>query len=119
VNLEIIGAIRSAYEDREAFNVHATTRHCEQDPLPDQLKGMHFCLKEKFFDISNQDYFNRLSNQGERIGKVSPTLIDVYKKGKLKVTENYGRKLFNTFHILSDSQGEIIIEEDDNEEADE
>ena len=46
-NVQMIGAIRKGYMSHEAFDVHPTTKHKEQDPFPDQLKGMWFCLKEK------------------------------------------------------------------------
>ena len=50
VNLDALGAIRNAYGTREAFNVHSTSHQSEADPFPDQLKGMWFCLQQKFFD---------------------------------------------------------------------
>ena len=104
-NLDALGAIRNAYGGREAFNVHPTSRHSEQDPFPDQLKGMWFCLKQGFFEPpADQDFIPKLSNKGEEIGRVSTTLVDVYKKGKTKVAENFGRKLFNTFHVLPEGQ---------------
>jgi len=43
VNLDALGAIRNAFGGREAFNVHPTTHHSEQDPFPDQMKGNWFC----------------------------------------------------------------------------
>jgi hypothetical protein len=45
-NIQMIETIRKAFMSRDAFNVHPTTKHKEQDPFPDQLKGMWFCLKE-------------------------------------------------------------------------
>ncbi|KXJ07109.1 hypothetical protein AC249_AIPGENE17274 [Exaiptasia diaphana] len=119
VNVGILGAIRGAYEGRCAFNVHPTRKHSEQDPFPDQLKGIYFCLEEKFFDICDQDFIDKLSNNGENIGKVSQTLTDVHKKGQLKVTENFGRKLFNTFHVLSDKQDVVPDDESDDDENEE
>ena len=66
---------------------------------------MWFCLKQKFFEPpEDQDFIPKLSNMGEEIGRVSTTLVDVYKKGKIKVAENFGCKLFNTFHILPEGQ---------------
>ena len=35
-------------------------------------------------------------------GKVSTTLVYVYKQGKVKVTQNFGQKLFSAFKVLSD-----------------
>jgi hypothetical protein len=45
-NIQMIETVRKAFMSRDAFNVHPTTKHKEQDPFPDQLKGMWFCLKE-------------------------------------------------------------------------
>ena len=104
-NLDCLGAVRNAFGGHEAFNVHPTTHHSEQDPFPDQLQGMWFCLKQKFLDPpGDQDFIPKLSNKGEENGKVSNTLVDVYKKGKSKVTENFGRKLYSTFHVLPEGE---------------
>ena len=65
VNLEALGAVRSAFVGREAFNVHPSSHHTEQDPFPDQLKGMWFCLQKKFFDPpEDQNFVPQLTNQG-------------------------------------------------------
>jgi len=47
---------------------------------------------------------------------VSTTLVDVYKKGKSKVVENFWHKLFNTFHNVP--EGENPVNHDLNEEED-
>ena len=83
VNLDALGAIRNAYGGREAFNVNLTSRHSEQSPLPDQLKGMWFCLKQKFFEPpEDQDFIPKLSYKGEEIGRVSTTLVMCMRKEK-------------------------------------
>ena len=46
-NVQIIKATRKAFMSKKAFEVHPTNKHAQQDPFPDQLKGMWFCLKEK------------------------------------------------------------------------
>ena len=103
VNLEALGAVRSVFGGREAFNVHPSSHHTEQDPFPDQLKGMWFCLQKKFFDPpEDQNFVPQLTNKGEEKGKVSITLVDVYKQGKVKVTQNFGQKLFSAFKVFSD-----------------
>ena len=43
-NIEIFGSTRECFQAREAFSVHPTTKHKEQDPFPDQLKAAHFVL---------------------------------------------------------------------------
>ena len=116
VNLDALGAIRNAYGAREAFNVHPTSHHSEADPFPDQLKGMWFCLQQKFFDPpEDRDYIPKLSNKGDVSGNVSLTLVDIYEKGKQKISETFKRKLFNTYHILP--EGEYTIDNEPNEEV--
>lgn len=103
VNLEALGAVRSVFGGQEACNVHPTSHHSEQDPFPDQLKGMWFCLQKKLFDPPESQYFvPQLTNQGEEKGKVSTMLADVNKQGKVKVTQNFGQKLFSAFKFLYD-----------------
>jgi hypothetical protein len=46
-NIDIIGKTREAFKSRDAFNVHCTTKHCEQDPIPDQLKAAKFYSEEQ------------------------------------------------------------------------
>ena len=117
VNLEALGAVRSAFGGHEAFNVHPTSHHTEQDPFPDQLKGMWFCLQQKFFDPSeDQNFVSRLTSHGEEKGKVSTMLVDVYKQGKVKVTQNFGQKLFSVFKVLSD--GDIVSDGADHQQED-
>ena len=48
-NVQLFGQVRRAYADKEPFDVHGTSKHKEQDPMPDQLKGMWFCVKDRFF----------------------------------------------------------------------
>ena len=109
-NLEALTAVRRSFGGHEAFNVHPTSHHTEQDPFPDQLKGMWFCLQKKFFDPpEDQTFVPKLTNQGEEKGKVSTTLVDVYQQGKDKVTQNFGQKLFSVFKVLSDA--DMVVEQ--------
>jgi hypothetical protein len=99
-NLATIKKVRDIFSSHDAFNVHPTTSHTEADPFPDQLKGMWFCLKEGFFkQADNGDSIRAITNKGEVKGKVSMTLVNVYGKGKSKVLQNFGKKLFNSFHV--------------------
>ena len=120
VNLEAMGAVRQAFGGHEAFNVHPTTHHTEQDPFPDQLKGMWYCLREKLFQPQSGEDTNsirRITTGGEVSGKVPMALVDVYQKGKEKVKQNFGQKLFNTFHVWSENTGTTneVTEEEENE----
>lgn len=49
VNLDMMKAIRREYMGKDGFDVHHTSRHCVQSPLPDQIKGAWFCLQKGFF----------------------------------------------------------------------
>ena len=44
---------------------------------------------------------------------VSLTLVDIYKKGKQKISETFRRKLFNTYHILPEGENTIDHEPDE------
>ena len=46
-NIQIIEATRKAFMSTKAFDVHPTKKHSEQDPFPDHIKGMWFCLREE------------------------------------------------------------------------
>jgi hypothetical protein len=46
-NIQIIEATRKAFMSTKAFDVHLTKKHPEQDPFPDHIKGMWFCLGEE------------------------------------------------------------------------
>ena len=59
--------IRQAFGGHEAFNVHPTTHHTEQDPFPDQLKGMWYCLREKSFQPQSGEDTNSIANLYNRI----------------------------------------------------
>jgi hypothetical protein len=96
--------VRHAFAGHETFNIHPTPHHTEEDPFPDQLKGMWFCLHKKFFQ-PNKDCSTVpvILGIGEEKGKLPGRLFDVYDKGKEKVRLNFGKKLFNTFHVISKS----------------
>ena len=101
----------------EAFNVHPATSHTEEDPFPNQLKGMWLCLKEQFFNqADNTDLIRAITEKNEVKGKVSLKVVDVYEKGKAKVVQNFERKLFMNCHIKSKSSetGNELNEADEN-----
>ena len=102
--METVGRVRSAFSGHEAFNVHHTSHHTEEDPFPDQLKGMWFCMHKKFFRPDNDcSTVKVISDTCEETGILPARLFDVYGKGKEKVKLNFGRKLFDTFHVMSES----------------
>ena len=97
-NVQILGQVREAYTDKSAFDVHVTKKHKEQDPLPDQLKGMWFCLKEKFFiPQKGNKVVNKYSVNGKKEGSVRSSLTDVYPKGVKKIQELFDGKMYELF----------------------
>ncbi|KAL9978042.1 hypothetical protein ACROYT_G015519 [Oculina patagonica] len=58
--------------DKEAFDVHVTTKHKGQYPMPDQLKGKWFCLKETFFQQKKDNTLVHKYNwQGQHDGSTT------------------------------------------------
>lgn len=39
-NIDVMKCIRRAYMEKDGFDVHHTSRHSVQSPLPDQMKGV-------------------------------------------------------------------------------
>ena len=99
-NIDLFSVTRSAFHSRDAFNVHTTTKHSEQDPFPDQIKATHFILKRKFLKPDkgrkNVEKFN-----DPKKGLVSNSNINAYAAGKKKVQETFNRKLFSLYFILN------------------
>ena len=87
-NIDLFGVIRNAFHSHDAFNVHTTTKHSEQDPFPDQIKATHFILQRKFLKPDkarkNVEKFN-----DPRKGLVSNSNIDAYAAGKKKSSRNF------------------------------
>ncbi|KAL9978530.1 hypothetical protein ACROYT_G016057 [Oculina patagonica] len=80
-NVQLFGQVRRAHADKEAFDAHVTTKHKEQDPMADQLKGMRFCLKEIFFQPKKDDTSVHKCNwQDQHDGSITKSLRDVYQK---------------------------------------
>jgi hypothetical protein len=102
VNLDMIKAIRREYMGKDGFDVHHTSRHCVQSPLPDQIKGTWFCLRKGFFeDRKRQDVeCYPLNSKGCASGKVPKNLLDVVEKGKNKIKDNFKAKLYESFPDL-------------------
>ena len=47
-NINLFKLVRAKYKSKEGFNVYHTSRHLEQSPFPDQLKGAWFLFKKQF-----------------------------------------------------------------------
>ena len=93
-NIQLFGQVRRAYADKEAFDVHTTSKHKEQDPIADQLKGMWFCIKEGFFQ-PQEDHtsVHKYNLQGKREGSVAKSLRDVFDKGIDKIKQKFDQKM--------------------------
>ena len=108
-NIEIFGSTRKCFQEREAFNVHPTTKHKKQDAFPDQLKAAHFVLQRKFVtpDLSRRKVEKFREPKKTHIPISN---IDANYAGKRKVIENFEQKKFSLYGVSSDKS--------DNEEMD-
>lgn len=97
-NLDLIGVFRGTYHPGEPFNIHPTSRHCEQDPFPEQIKAMSFILASKFL---NPDTTRQAVEKYGSSRSVSISDVDAYTSGKKKVKDNFNKKLFSLFGVLN------------------
>jgi hypothetical protein len=98
-NLDMLGSVRGAYSGPKAFNYHQTTKHKEQSSLPDVLKGMWFCLANRFFQMSVGGVpleFPIKHPTGAR-KPVSKFCMEVIRKGEKKVKDQFKSKLHESF----------------------
>ena len=87
-NIQIIEVTRKAFTPTKALNVHPTKKHSEQDPFPDHLKGMWFCLREKVVSCvegRNVICYFPLDGSGPKEIQLHKKCYDIYKKGCEKV----------------------------------
>ena len=97
-NLNTLGSIRSSYASPEAFDIHPTTKHTEQNSFPGQIKGMWFCVNNGFFKVSGSTVPYHYPLQGPVIEKkVSNIFLDVKEKGEEKLREKFESKLHECF----------------------
>lgn len=113
VNVDAFSTIREAYSDESAFNVHPTSHHKEQDPLPDQLKGMWYCLKHKIIAVNVTDStIPKLTKEGGDSGKIPQSLVNVYAKGQDKVKQNFSRMMYAKYNVFIEDPPEEEIDEE-------
>lgn len=99
-NIQMVETVRKAFMSREAFNVHPTTKHKEQDPFPDHLKGMWFLLKEDVVScIEGREVVKMFPVDGSKPTEVPvpKKCCDIYGKGCKKVEGEFVRKLHECF----------------------
>ena len=104
-NTDVLTTIRDSFHSRNAFNVHPTSKHREQDPFPDQLKAAHFILGNK---LVKPDLERKVVRKFPDAKNASVTIanIDAYESGKKKVLENFDRKLFTIYGIMKDDESD-------------
>lgn len=109
-NIDLLIQTRKSFQARDAFNVHPTTKHTEQDPLPDQLKTAHFILRRRFFQyIPGRKTVEKFGDPQK--ASISTNNIDCYEIGIRKVVASFNRKLFNIYGIMN----ELDVDESDDE----
>ena len=117
-NLKLFGSTRSAYSNPKAFDYHPTTKHKEQSPLPDQLKGMWFCLRNGFFKVSSERIPCQypLQSTVDAQKNVSKMFWEIKEKGEKKVKEKFEAKLHDCFPAFRKfSLERLVSAESDNE----
>ena len=96
-NIQMIDKAREVFASREAFDYHPTTKHKEQDPFPDQLKGMWFCIQYKFFQHSPGRKPVHIPISGDSGNPVPKAHTNIIQQGQDKVTKRFSEKLHACF----------------------
>ena len=100
-SLDLLGSVRKVYSNPSAFNYHQTTKHKEQSSMPDVVKGMWFCLANKFFKVSvgkvALEFPIKSSTASVARKPVSKSSMGVLEKGEKKVKEKFKSKLHENF----------------------
>lgn len=115
-NLNLFRSTRDAYSGRDAFDHHPTTKHQEQTPFPDQIRGLWFCLKNGFFAVKTGriPYQYPLKGVSNLQKPVQKTCMKVKEKGEKKVREKFDEKLHDSFPAFRKfSLGRVVAAEDD------
>ncbi len=100
-NIDLLIETRKSFKACDAFNVHPTTKHMEQDPLPDQVKAAHFILRNKLLKcVPGRKSVQKFDDP--KNGSVSSNNVDAYETGKKKVVATFNRKLFNIYGIIKE-----------------
>ena len=101
-NIDLLKFVRKVYMGKEGFDMHSTSRHSEQSSFPDQIKGAWFCFEARFLCECQAKEVEcyPVDKKGEAAGKVPQNLLDVIKKGKSKISEQFQGKLYESFPDL-------------------
>ena len=98
-NLQFVREARKSYTAPSGFNVHNTTKHKEQDPLPDQVTVARWCLEQRFFEPLDRPLPSTYKYEGCKDDFVKESCYDVYAKGLKKMTESdlFEQKMYKLF----------------------
>ena len=108
-NIDLLDQTRKSFQDRKAFNIHPTTKHCQQDPFPDQIKAAHFIMRKKFLNpIPGRKTVEKFGDS--RNAFISANNVDAYESGKKKVVQNFDRKLFALYGIMNQPNADVVSE---------
>ena len=117
-NLNLLRSVRSIYSQPNSFNYHQTTKHKTQSALPDVIKGMWFCIRNKLLQ-------DQLVSQGsiplelplrrtnEVPKKVRKCFIEVTSKGEKKVKDKLKEKLHESFPLFRLTSLESVLEQEE------
>lgn len=120
-NLNLLRSVRSIYSQPNSFNYHQTTKHKTQSALPDVIKGMWFCIRNKLLQ-------DQLVSQGsiplelplrrtnEVPKKVRKCFIEVISKGEKKVKDKLKEKLHESFPLFRLTSLESVLEQEEDME---
>ena len=96
-SLDMFKSVHGAYQLKQGFDEHTTTRHSVPDPLADQLKGVWFCIREGLLkakcNATKAPDCYPLESTGKPSGEVANCFLDVEEKGYNKIKHNFKAKL--------------------------
>ena len=99
-NFNLLGSIRSFYCNPSAFNYHQTMTHKVESSLPDVVKGMWFCLCNKFFETMSGNFPVEFPLKSAKDGiqkNIPRSLHEIVPKDENKVKEKFAGKRHKKF----------------------
>lgn len=94
---------------RNARNIHPTTKHCQQDGFPDQIKAVYFIRRKKFLSpMSGRKTVEKFGYS--RNALISNSNADPYESGEKKVVRNFNSKLFALYAIMNERNAAVDSE---------
>ena len=100
-NIDLLIQTRKSFQACEAFNVHLTTKHLEQDSFPDQIKAAHFVLRQKFLNpILDRKAVKKFGSPMNAF--ISASNLDAYES-----CAKFDQKLFALYGIMKDSDADV------------